>query len=213
MLNRVLLILIGCFPVTIQAQTFDELFKQKKTQIQYLITQIAELQIYLQNVKKGYEVVRSGMNTVKNIRNGEFTLHDLYYTSMGLVNPLIRQSPGALQIARHLQYTLKAAMGLQNLLNNEIAFNEDSRKYIRECIYRLLEDAEKVRLELLDLTTDNSFELSDDQRLNRLAVLNQRSLSQVKFIKSLTAQIVALIRSIEQEQLDSQTIRSLHEIR
>ncbi len=46
------------------AQTWDEWFKQKKTQKKYLVQQIAALRVYLDYLKKGYTVVHNGLNTI-----------------------------------------------------------------------------------------------------------------------------------------------------
>lgn len=44
-----------------EAQTFDEWFRQKKTQKKYLVQQIAALKVYLGYLKEGYEIAQKGM--------------------------------------------------------------------------------------------------------------------------------------------------------
>ena len=43
------------------AQTWDEWFEQKKTQIQYLEKQIVELGIFIGDLQKGYQIVQKGL--------------------------------------------------------------------------------------------------------------------------------------------------------
>lgn len=207
-----ILLLIGCMalPAVSRAQTFAEWFSQKKTQIKYLVTQIAELQVYLGYVKKGYKIVSSGLNTVHDIKNGEFNLHDLYYTSLGLVNPRIRNSPKAMGIVSHQQYIMKATDALKDLLRSTDQLSEKQKTYITECISRLLDDVEKARQELLDITSDKILELTDNERMERLNALYESSTSQFVFTQQFAAEVFTLIKSLQQEKSDEQTLRELH---
>ncbi|WP_341836812.1 hypothetical protein WJU16_02830 [Chitinophaga pollutisoli] len=103
-LSRIaVVILTMSITIPVQAQlnlTFKEIFKQKKTEIQYLSRQIAELQLYIGAVKKGYTIVQSGLGTIHNIKNGEFTVHDLFYTSQYLVSTAVRSMPAAKKLWR-----------------------------------------------------------------------------------------------------------------
>src|SRR4051812_14383767 len=72
------------------AQTFDEWFKQKKTQKKYLIEQIAAFQMYLGYVQKGYSIARKGLTTIGNIKKGDFNLNNDFFSSFKSVNPTIR---------------------------------------------------------------------------------------------------------------------------
>ncbi len=58
--------------------------------IKKCIEQIALLGTYIRQAKQGYNIIDNGLKTVKNIKNGEFDLHDLYYKSLKNVNPNIK---------------------------------------------------------------------------------------------------------------------------
>src|SRR5690606_36713128 len=73
-----------------QAQTFKEWFRQKKTQIEYLIQQIAALQLYIGYAKKGYNIAKEGLNTIGGFTRGEFDLHGNFIHSLKKVNPEIK---------------------------------------------------------------------------------------------------------------------------
>src|SRR3954469_10258998 len=74
------------------AQTWDEWFKQKKTQKKYLVQQIAALRVYLDYLKKGYAVVHNGLNTIEHIKNGNFNLDRDFFSSLKNVNPAIKNT-------------------------------------------------------------------------------------------------------------------------
>lgn len=213
-MKRIIMISICWLIVSasLKAQTFNELFRQKKTQIKYLTKQIAELQVYLGYVKKGYTIVSSGLNTFHNIKNGEFSLHDLYYTSLVLVNPRIRNSPTVLATINHLKYILKATNSLQVLLRIENLLPKTQKDYFSVCLKRLLEDIEQTHQELIELITDKNLQLTDNERLDRLNNLNKRSTSQLAFTHQFSAEVFMLIQSLQREELEAQTRRQLHDL-
>lgn len=207
-----IVLLISCclLPATGKSQTSAEWFDQKKTQIKYLTRQIVELQAYLGYVKKGYTIVSSGLNTIRDIKNGEFRLHDLYYTSLGHVNPRIRNSPKAIGIVSHQQYILKACVALKGLLQSDRQLSAPQKDYIAQCISRLLDDVEKVRQELLDLTTDKTFESTDNERLERLNALYDKCKSQFMFIQQFSSEVLTLVESTRREGADERILKELH---
>src|SRR3954471_3868317 len=71
------------------AQTWDEWFKQKKTQIRYLEEQIIALQVYKNDVEKGYRIVQGGLSAIHEIKNGDFNLHKDYFSSLKSVSTAI----------------------------------------------------------------------------------------------------------------------------
>src|SRR4051794_23883691 len=71
------------------AQTWNEWFRQKKTQIRYLEEQIIALQVYGSYLQAGYKIVQGGLSTIHDIKNVDFNLHKDYFSSLKRVNASI----------------------------------------------------------------------------------------------------------------------------
>lgn len=209
-LNFFLLVMLCWQPITAHCQLMAEWFNQKKTQIKYLGQQIAELQIYLGYIKRGYKIVSGGLNTIHDIKNGEFKLHDLYYKSLELVNPRIRNSPKAKGIISHQLYILRACNEIKDLLKVDNPLPASLKTYINETTSRLMDGVEKVRGDLEAITTDNAVKMKDSERLERLDALYQNSKSQFVFAQKFSSEVVTLIHSIQQEKRDTQILKELH---
>lgn len=82
------MILIHCSVGTLSAQTFEEFFKQKKTQKKYLLEQIAALQTYAELAKKGYAIVSGGLSFIGDIKNGKFSLDKAYFDGLHRANDM-----------------------------------------------------------------------------------------------------------------------------
>ncbi|WP_246001525.1 DUF932 domain-containing protein [Mucilaginibacter gracilis] len=108
----------------VQAQTFQEWWNQKATQKKYLLQQIAALQVYIGYLEKGYQVVNSGLNTVKDIMNGEFHLHDAYISSLKQVNPVVRNDKRVDEILAMQEYISEAFAKISN--NGSLSVDQNS---------------------------------------------------------------------------------------
>src|SRR5438046_646086 len=74
-----------------RAQTYDEWVRQSKTQKKYLLEQILALKTYIGYAEKGYSIASKGLNTIKDIKDGDFNLHDNFFNSLSAVNPQVKK--------------------------------------------------------------------------------------------------------------------------
>src|SRR5258706_14560273 len=88
---------------SIHAQTAEEWTQQKKTQIKYLLQQIAANKVYIDYLEKGYSIARNGLQTIQNIKKGDFNLHFNFFDSLKKVNPKIK---GWAKVADIIAYQL-----------------------------------------------------------------------------------------------------------
>jgi len=150
------------------AQTYDEWFRQKKTKEKYLLEQIAALQTYIGYAKKGYSIVTGGLNTIKDIKHGDFNLHNTFFNSLSIVNPAIKKyskvaSIIAMQIsiAKQITNTIKSCKKSNMLLSAEL-------KYLSAVFTNLLGECAKNLDELFALITNNETQMKDDERIQRI---------------------------------------------
>lgn len=193
-----------------QAQLFKEWFRQKKTQKEYLLKQIAELKIYLSYLQKGYKIVESGINTVREIKNGEFSLHDLYYSSLKRVNPEIRKLPQAVSIVENTQYIFSATNDLIKVVESTALLNEAQSNLLNIACPAIRRDAEQVTDALLAVLTDRSLELTDDERIARIQQIYDYSLQQTVFVKELCSSVYSLTWASEMDSREIQKIKSFY---
>lgn len=200
----IILLLVAVGSVAI-GQTFDEWFKQKKTQKKYLLQQIAALQLYGSYVKKGYGITRKGLTTISDIRSGEFNLHSDYFTSLKSVNPKIKnyaQAAGIIvlqvKIAQLYRNTYKQVK-VSNL------FNDGEVKYIFKVFYSLMDDCAANITELIALINNNQLEMKDNKRLERMDALYRNMQDNFTFAQSFSDQTKVLALQRMKEKNDAQT--------
>jgi len=163
------LIILFVLPVSFcQGQTYDEWFRQKKTQEKYLLEQIAALQTYIGYAGKGYLIVTGGLNTIKDIKHGDFNLHNTFLNSLSTVNPAIKKyskvaSIIAMQIsiAKQITNTIKSCKKSNMLMSSEL-------KYLSVVFDNLLGECAKNLDELFALITNTETQMKDNERIQRI---------------------------------------------
>lgn len=198
---------------SLKAQAFEEWFRQKKTQKKYLVQQIAALQVYIGYAKKGYSIAQKGLTAIGDFKNGEFNLHTDYFNSLKSVNPNIKNYA---KVAHIISYQVKIAQIYNKTyrrLQESNAFSSNEISYIYRVYGRLLEDCGKSIDELITITTNNEFEMKDDERIKRVDALYQDMQDKYSFIQSFSNEALILANSRIKEKNDLQTSRAINGIK
>ncbi|MDB5198730.1 MAG: hypothetical protein JWO92_693 [Chitinophagaceae bacterium] len=151
-----------------QAQTYDEWVLQKKTQKKYLLEQILALKTYTGYAEKGYSIATKGLSTIKDIKNGDFNLHNNFFNSLSCVNPQVKKYSKVaaiiamkIFITKHVHNTIKDCRNAKQLTNTEL-------DYLQKLFNNLLDDCAKNLDELIALITDGEQQMKDDERIKRI---------------------------------------------
>lgn len=196
----------------VQAQTFAEWFQQKKTQNEYMLQQIAAIQLYIGFIEKGYQIAKDGLNTVSDFTKGEFDLHEDYFHSLKSVNPIIKQSGKIAVFVASLVELTNICNHTYQLLSNSNTFSKDELNYLHSVFRNLLNDGQKSIDELLTVITDGKLEMTDDERMARIEKLYSEMQEKLVFSQSFSADAKLLAASRVKEKSDVQMSRALHRI-
>jgi len=167
-----------------------------------LLQQIAALKVYIDYAKKGYDIARKGLKVIGEVKEGEFNLHSDYFTSLGIVNPAVRDY---VRVAETIALELRI-MDLKadfiTHIGTSLLLTDDEQDYIIRVFEKLEEDC-LARLQELDaLISNGSLEMSDEERLTRIGLLYNAMLDNYTFCKSFTAEISALVHARERDHKD-----------
>ncbi|MES2650539.1 MAG: hypothetical protein V4663_02310 [Bacteroidota bacterium] len=212
-LNRLKIVLITCligFSVASNsyAQTFAEFFNQKKTQKKYLMEQIVALELYTSYLKKGYEITNGGLQTIKDLTNGEFSLHGVFINSLKKVSPVIKNNVKVAEIIEMQVRIGKAFSGIKSNPNLSLS----NQLYIQEVRENLWAESLKDLEELLLVITSGKVEMSDDQRIERLDKIYLSIRDKSAFAQSFISEISLFIRQKEMEKKSIEQLRNSYGI-
>ncbi|MGH2622496.1 MAG: hypothetical protein ACRDE7_02430 [Sphingobacterium sp.] len=191
----------------LRAQTFAEFFSQKKKQKEYLLKQIAGLQLYIGYAKKGYDIVGSGINTVKDIKNGEFGLHTAFFSSLKVVSPVIRNNSKIAEIIG-LQVAISKSF---DAVRDDAFLSAGDREYIASVRSKVLEECLIDLEELLLVITSGKVEMAEDERLVRLDQVYAGMKDKSAFTQRFTDEVALLLSQKQSEQRSINQIRRYYE--
>jgi len=163
---------------------------RKKTKLKYIAEQIAAFQVYAGYLKQGYDIVEKGWSVVNDIKHGDFDLHNNYFTSLKEVNESVGSYGKVDSIASLQVQILQVNEAINKLIQDNSNIQSQEKEYIIKVMSNLLDKCAGDLDQLTMLTTNDSVEMKDDERLKRIDDLyidmqdNIRSQNILKFSKT-----------------------------
>jgi hypothetical protein len=195
------------------AQTRQEWLQQKKTQREYLIKQIAALQVYLGYVKQGYQVASKGLGTINDIRHGEFNLHDGYFQSVKNINPKILNMA---KVTAIIDLQLKISKNARDCMTTIGDLNQLTGAELGQCkltFSNLLTDCIEDMNELVILTTNQQSTLKDDERISRINQIYDDMQDKYACCSGYSEEMILLTVQRVREASDIQVSKKINSIR
>jgi hypothetical protein len=209
-------ILVGCLGllmmVTGRAQTFAELFQQNSTRLKYYGQQIAELGIYLQELKKGYGIVDAGIGSINGSKQGEYDLHGTYYASLGAINPAVGQLGEVAEIIVLQAAIIKRFTDALSGYRASGQFGANALGYIQNVYGNILQAGISDVAVLTELLTGGDLQLTDDQRMSRILELDAGMMDRYRFTLAFTDRADLLGMQAAVQQADIGAVRGIYGI-
>jgi len=184
----------------LDAQGISDWFQQKKEDLEYLGNQIAALQVYISDVEKGYKVVQDGLKVIGEIKNGEFNLHSIFFSSLKSINPAVAKYSKVADIIYYeagITNECKKVRRYKNLNSSEL-------KYLKSVFANLSDKGLAMLDELINLITDNNYEMKDNERLRRIEIIYSEVKDGYAFARSFggKASLLSSQREVESGEID-----------
>jgi hypothetical protein len=195
-----------------KAQTFNEWFRQKKTQKKYLIEQIAALKVYLDKLKKGYNIANKGLTTIGHIKNGNFNLHRDFFSSLKNVKPAISNSAKVADIIAFQIYVTRDMKRIYDFCENNKHFTPEEVRYIAKVHTNMLFLCDASISELLSIIRSNETQMTDDERLLRIDKIYDDMLDKHAFVQAFGNDAKSLSMQTEKEMNEIELLRKNHEV-
>jgi hypothetical protein len=168
-MNKIILtLLVGICFHSADAQTWNEWFRQKKTQKKYLIQQIAALQVYLKYLKEGYDIAKKGLNVIGDIKQGKFDLDNDYLGSLRTVNSSISGSAKITSIIAYHKLLIRLLQKLKGESTDSDLLTASEKSYVSTVYANMVKESETTLEDLERILTDDQLEMKDDERIKQL---------------------------------------------
>jgi len=193
-----------------KAQFFNNFFDQQSTHLKNLEQQIAETEVYIKDIEKGYSVVESGLSTIKSITNGEFNLHSTFFASLKSINPQVAGMAEVAEIVAIQVSIVEQCSKSLKTYQQSTWLHSDEVTSIGQVFQTVLQAGLSDVNALISLTTANQLQMGDAHRIQRIQAIDADMQRQNEFMQDFTGQTDLLCQQRQQEQGDVGSLQSLY---
>jgi len=167
------------------------------------VEKLAQFKSILKDMKRGYEVISKGYGTIKDISEGNFSLHKTFLDGLLAVNPEIakyRKVAGIIDYQIRLISEYKKAF---TRFKSSGRFTPDEIAYLGKVYGNLFDRSLDNLDELAMVLTANRMRMSDEERLDAIDRIYDDMQDKLVFLRSFNKKTSSLDngRKSEQEQL------------
>jgi hypothetical protein len=189
-----------------QGFSFSDLFGQANKQKQYYLQQIAAYNAFESELKQGYGVIKHGINGIANINTAELNAHSAYYSSLKQPSAQVKNSAQVQEITQWQQVIISQFNGVSQVNG----LTSDEQNYINGVQNGILKNCSSDLTDLQNLVATGTLQMTDDQRLKRLAKIHKSMQDKYEFTLSFCNAARQLGIERRQGTNETQTLKNLY---
>jgi hypothetical protein len=173
------------------------------------IEKLVQLKNILQDMKDGYEILTTGYNAVKDLAEGNFSLHKVFLDGLLEVSPTVRHYKRIAQIVEmqlELVRTYKTAVKRFRL--SEL-FSPMEMDYLEGVYARLYNSSMRNLEDLTMVITAGTMRMSDDERLTEIDRIYADMSDKLVFLRSFNEENSVLLFQKVNANKDVRVLREL----
>ncbi len=175
---------------------------------------LAQFKKILQNMYDGYKILHKGYTAVKDISEGNFTLHKTFLDELLEVSPSVRNYKRIGDIISYQMRIVKEYRAAFNQFKHDEQFTITEVDYLAKVYKNLFEQSLKSLDELVMVITSGTLRMSDDERLQAIDKIYASVEDQYSFLRNFNdnTAMLSLQRKSEQAEIKmSRRIKGLVE--
>ncbi|RXM48065.1 TerB family tellurite resistance protein [Flavobacterium sp. YO12] len=202
-----LLVFLSLVPNRAEAQSAE---------IQQLILNIEKLSQFkkiLSDMKKGYELLSGGYKSVKDMSEGNFSLHKTFLDALMQVSPAVKNYKRVGDIINFQILLVKESKkGLSRFIKSE-SFSPQEIAYFEKIYGNLLNQSLRNLDELTTVVTEDKLRMSDDERLQAVDNIYMEMQDKLLFLRSFNKESSVLVLQRCKETKDVYASKELQELK
>lgn len=185
---------------------------QEMQQLLLNIEKLTQFKQILKDMKKGYVILNGGYNTIKDLSQGNFSLHKTFLDGLMLVSPTVKRYKRIGEIVDYQMLLVKEYKLALKRFKSSALFNEKELQYIEKVYNNLFKQSLRNIDELTTVITANKLRMSDDERLESIDRIYVDMQDKLMFLRSFNAKTSVLSKQRSKEYNDVDAMRSLYKV-
>jgi len=163
-------------------------------------------------MKKVYEILSGGYNTIKDLSQGNFNLHKTFLDALMDVNPMVKNYKRVADIINYEVILIKEYKSAFNRFKRDTNFNEQELAYLGRVYKNLFKQSLDNLDNLVTIITANQLRMSDDERLGAIDRIFADMQDKLLFLRHFNNNTTVLALQRAKEKNDAGTIRVIYGI-
>jgi hypothetical protein len=202
----ILLLVIAGSPLQLSAQS------EEAQQLLLDVEKLAQLKQILSDLKKGYAIVSGGYNTIKNISQGNFSLHKTFLDGLLAVSPTVRNYKKVGDIITLQASLVNEYKSAFSRFKNDGSFNAGEISYLSSVYSNLFNRSVKNLDALAMILTAGTLRMSDDERLKSIDQIFNDMQEMLVFLRSFNNNTTILAIQRARERKDIKILKNIYGI-
>lgn len=167
------------------------------------VEKLAQFKKILQNMYDGYKIIHKGYTTVKDLSEGNFSLHQTFLDGLMAVSPAVKKYKRIADIINYQIRIVKEYKGAFSQFKQDKNFAPEEIEYLGKVYANLFDESVKNLDELAMVITAGKLRMSDDERLQAIDRVYASIENQFTFLKEFNnnTALLSLQRKSEQGEI------------
>ena len=185
---------------------------QEAEQLLLNVEKLAQMKQILKDLYKGYEIVSKGYNTIKDISQGNFNLHQAFLDALMQVSPAVKKYKRVADIIISQGMLVKEYKSAFKRFRNTNLFNDKEINYMAEVYTNLFNKSLESLDELLMIITANKLRMSDDERFAAIDRIFADMEDKLSFLRNFNRSTTTLAMQRGKESIDTKISQQLYNV-
>ena len=182
------------------------------TQLLLNVEKLAQFKQILKDMKKGYQILDGGYNTIKDISQGNFGIHKLFLDGLMQVSPTVKNYKRVVDIIDYQFILIKEYKNAFARFKRDNNFTSDELAYLSRVYDNLFKQSLRNMDELTNVITANKLRMSDDERLKAIDKIYEDMQDKLQFLRHFNNNTTVLALQRAKEKKDVNATRKLYNI-
>jgi len=186
--------------------------KDEIAQLLLNVEKLAQFEQILSDMKKGYEILSGGYNTIKDLSQGNFNLHKTFLDALMDVSPTVKNYKRVANIINYEVILINEYKSAFNRFKRDANFNEQELAYLGRVYKNLFKQSLDNLDNLVTIITANQLRMSDDERLGAIDRIFADMQDKLLFLRHFNNNTTVLALQRAKEKNDAGTMRLIYGI-
>lgn len=176
------------------------------------VEKLAQLKSILKDLKNGYDIFHTGYSTIKDLSQGNFSLHKTFLDALMEASPTVKKYYKVGKIIEYEVVLIKEYKSAFNRFKNSNLLNPSEINYISSVYGNLLNLSLRNLDELANVITSGKLRMNDEERLKAIDEIFLEMEDKLSFLKSFNSSTSMLAMQRQKELNEINQVKGLYNL-